>query len=122
MKNGRLIAVFAAIIVVCAAVTVILFTHRSDSCRAGVYLDGRLVEVIDLSRTRDGCTLEVEGPIGVTVLTVENGEIFVSRADCPDQICVNHGPLGSGPPIVCLPNRLTVRWLEDEVADAYTGI
>ncbi len=122
MKNGRLIVIFAVIAAVCAAVTVFLFNRQSSSRIAGVYVEGELVEVIDLSRVEDGYELTIEGAVGINVITVRGGELFVSRADCPDQICVNHGPLKNGPPIVCLPNRLTIRWLEGGDADAYTGI
>lgn len=122
MNNKRLILLFAGVILLCAAATVLLFTHGGASRRAGVFVDGELVKVIDLDRAEDGYELEITGPAGTNVITVRGGEIFVSRADCPDQICVDHGPLKAGPPIVCLPNRLTIRWLEGGDADAYTGI
>ena len=56
---------------------------------------------------------------------VAGGEVFVSQADCPDQVCVAHGFLVSGKePIICLPNRLVIRFLEDartDGADAVAG-
>ena len=43
----------------------------------------------------------------------------------PDQVCVAHGFLVSGKePIICLPNRLVIRFLEDvrlDSADAVAG-
>ena len=48
----------------------------------------------------------------------------METASCPDQVCVKHGALREGgTPIVCLPNRITIDWLEtaDGGADAVTG-
>ena len=54
---------------------------------------------------------------------MENGEIYMESAACPDQICVEHGPLRpGGTPIVCLPNRLSIQWIErDAAVDAVSG-
>lgn len=46
-------------------------------------------------------------------IQIENGEIWVREAQCPDQTCVKMGKLYSESlPIVCLPNRLTIRFAE----------
>lgn len=46
-------------------------------------------------------------------IKIENGEIWVKEAQCPDQTCVKMGKLYSESlPIVCLPNRLTIRYEE----------
>jgi hypothetical protein len=34
----------------------------------------------------------------------------VTAASCPDGDCVRCGAQNSGPPITCLPNRLTIRF------------
>ena len=54
---------------------------------------------------------------------VQDGEIYMESAECPDQICVEHGPLRpGGTPIVCLPNRLSIQWIErDAAVDAVSG-
>ena len=44
------------------------------------------------------------------VIEVRAGRVRVSRADCPDQVCVNQGWISDGTvPIVCLPNQLIVQ-------------
>ena len=72
---------------------------------------------------RQDRTLTVTGPAGENIITVADGEVFISRADCPDQICVQHGPLQkTGGPIICLPNRLTIEWAQkDAQVDALSG-
>ena len=70
-----------------------------------------------------GTELTLTGPAGTNVIAVCGGEVYMKRADCPDQICVKHGPLTSGGgPIVCLPNRLSIEWLNAQTAvDAVSG-
>ena len=105
MKQKHWILIFAAIIAVCLAVWLL---PRGGGSAVLVYQDGMLLDTLDLRQSR---TLTVTGPAGKNTITVADGEIFVSHADCPDQVCVKHGPLKkTGGPIVCLPNRLTIEW------------
>ena len=117
MKQKHWILIFAAIIAVCLAVWLL---PRGGGRTALVYQDGTLLYTLDLRQSR---TLTVTGPAGENIITVADGEVFVSRADCPDQVCVKHGPLReTGGPIVCLPNRLTIEWSENDAQiDALSG-
>lgn len=46
-------------------------------------------------------------------IRIEDGEIWVSEAECPDHTCMKMGKLYSESlPIVCLPNRLIIRFAE----------
>ena len=46
---------------------------------------------------------------GSNILVIENGEAWLSEADCPDLLCVKMGKIRfNGQTITCLPNRLTV--------------
>ncbi|GHU45388.1 hypothetical protein FACS1894120_0080 [Clostridia bacterium] len=49
---------------------------------------------------------------GYNIVTVKDGRISVSEADCPEQLCVNSGERGHGIhsrlPIVCLPHRIEI--------------
>lgn len=93
---------------------------RPGGTLAGVYQDGRLLYTLDPGTDQ---VLTVSGPAGENTIAVSNGEIRVTHADCPDQICVQHGPLRQdGSPIICLPNHLTIRWIGgDGQIDALTG-
>ena len=42
-------------------------------------------------------------------LTIKDGQIWVSQADCPDQLCMKQGHISrAGQSIICLPHKLTV--------------
>ena len=46
---------------------------------------------------------------GTNLLVIENGEAYLSEANCPDLLCVKQGKIRyNGQTITCLPNRLTV--------------
>ncbi len=43
------------------------------------------------------------------VIEIKDGRVYVSDADCPDRICVNHREVSEvGQTIICLPHKLTV--------------
>ena len=88
----------------------LLLRPKSGGHMARDTLDGKVVEEIDLSRVEQPYTLTLEGPGGFSnTITVEKGRICVSKAGCPDQICVHQGYISDGTtPIVCLPNRLII--------------
>ena len=116
MKQKHWILTFAAIIAVCLLVWLL---PRGGGQTALVYQDGTLFYTLDLRQNR---TLTVTGPAGKTIITVADGEVFVSQADCPDQVCVLHGPLRrTGGPIVSLPNRLSIEWATGADVDALSG-
>lgn len=60
-----------------------------------------LVEEAHLSlEAEPGQTNEVE---------IHGGQVFVSSASCPDQICVHQGKISKkGETIVCLPHKLVI--------------
>lgn len=69
--------------------------------------------------------IEVQGPIGVSRLLIEDGRARFTHAPCRDQICVYAGPLSdSGAWAACLPNRvfLSIAGRMPQDADAIDGL
>lgn len=96
-----------------------LLAHsRTPERYAEVYSDGRLVQTIDLSV--DGEYRVAWGSVWNT-LTVRKGKIGVSAASCASQDCVRCGFHNHGAPIVCLPNRLVISFVEKSEIDALIG-
>ena len=68
-------------------------------------------------------TVRIEGQDGYNLLVIENGEAWLSEADCPNLLCVKTGKIRyAGQSIVCLPHKLAVRIVGGASAlDAVTG-
>ena len=76
-----------------------------------VYLPGQGTNAVsgkeDISDSEQRIILD--GKVGKCVLVIQNGEVFMEEADCPNQICVHHAPIRyKGESIVCLPNRIII--------------
>lgn len=78
---------------------------------ACIYQDGELLREISLDAVTSPYSFTVTWKNGgENTITVEQGRICVSHADCPDQVCVRTGWICDGTaPIVCLPNHLSIR-------------
>lgn len=76
--------------------------------------NGTLVQTIQLPHTGAPETIEISGPAGGNTVEISEDGVRVLSAGCPDGICVAHGILREDTgPIVCLPNRLVVRFAEN---------
>lgn len=118
MKTRTWILLFAALAVVCVTLSLFFFRFVDASRYAEVYSDGELVLTLDLQV--DG-TYRVGTAAQWNVLSVENGRVSVSEASCPSQDCVRHLPSDRGAPIVCLPNRMVIKFADEAGYDALIG-
>ena len=97
--------------VLLAVVLALFFVMRSvqarstgSGARAVVTVDGQEVGRYPLKKSG---TFPLNG--GTNILVVENGEAWVSEADCPDKVCMGMGKISrNGEFIACLPNRLLI--------------
>ncbi len=84
------------------------------AARAEVWADGALYKTLDLT---EDAALRVETERGWNELEVRDGKVSVTAASCPDGDCVRCGAKNSGAPIVCLPNRVSIRFADDGGVD-----
>lgn len=123
MKKGIRSRTLIIITVCIAAASVIACAVIMNSGRRGniarVVSDGKLIRQIDLDAVAQEYSFTVECDGGYNVVTVKNGDIRVSDADCPDHICMQTGWLSSsGAPIVCMPHKLVISFEGGTDADA----
>lgn len=118
MTNRKWILLIGAFCLVCLAASLLLPRAFSDGGVALVYSDGALVMTLDLSESGD---YPVTSAYGTNVLHVADGKLSVGEASCANQDCTRHAPAASGMPIVCLPNRLVVRFTKKDPLDAIVG-
>ena len=118
MKGKYWAWLLAAVLVVCVVLSVWLFWPREAAQWAEVWSDGVLVERVSLHTDR---VLTVEGERGTNVVTVSGGKIAVTEADCPDHYCMHRGFCDGGVQIVCLPNRLVIKFIGGDDVDSVVG-
>jgi len=54
--------------------------------------------------------LEIEGPLGITHVEIDDGRVRVTESPCREKICIAAGWVSqSGEWIACLPNRVFLR-------------
>ena len=107
LANKKLLtdlSIILALLLLAGGLYLALFLGREAGGFAVVRVDG--VETERHSLAIDG-VFPLNG--GSNILAIENGEAWLSDADCPDLLCVKQGHVHyNGQTITCLPNRLTV--------------
>ena len=103
-KNIADIILVLALLIVGLSVFLIIELSRDAGDSVRVYSNGEFVGEYSLSV--DG---EYSLTGGTNVLKIENGNAYMSHADCPDHLCIKQGDISrTGEKIVCLPNRLSI--------------
>ena len=84
----------------------------SEKRRVEIVQEDAVINTIDLDHAQNQeFTIHYKG--SSNTIHIEDGEIWVSDAECPDHTCMKMGKLYSERlPIVCLPNRLIIRFAE----------
>ena len=115
MRND--IILIAVILVVSLVGILILRLTEKQGSYAVVKLRGEVVAEYPLDKNAvyelKGVTSKEGEPI-TNVLVIENGEAYLSDANCPDKTCVKKGKIKYvGQSITCLPNELVVKVVGD---------
>lgn len=110
MRTNVKIAIAAGILALTAsggiAAWIIMMNIGYTDPAAEIYQNGKLLGTLPLSEDTE-FTVNCEN--GYNVITIRDGKISVSEADCPDKVCMSMGEISGGTPIVCLPHRLEIR-------------
>ena len=108
MKKKIIIAAGAVLLLAAALYLFFMLTPGAEGKTAVITVNGETVRKTELSSAADE-TFTVECENGYNVISIKNGEISVTDADCPDKVCVEHGALKTAMlPIVCLPHKLVI--------------
>jgi hypothetical protein len=87
---------------------------------AAIYQDGVLIEKLDMGDEQSTRILYNDG---YNVIEITDGNVSVSEASCPDELCMKQGTISQiGAQIVCLPNRLVVRIESEQETPSVDGI
>ena len=100
--------IIAAAIAIGAVVGVSLFAYNGRTAAGEVRIEsdnGVFLYTLDQPRQ-----LAMEGPIGETLIEIDEGRVRVIESPCRDKICIAAGWLETGSQwAACLPNRVFVR-------------
>ena len=119
MKTRTWILIFAVVLAVSLAASFYLLNPGDASTQAEITRQGKVIKTVDL-RIDQSFTIESDHG-GFNVITVQGGKIAVTEASCPDHYCMMRGFCDSGTEIVCLPNKISVRFTGEQEIDAIVG-
>ena len=114
MQTKTWILIFAAVIAVCLG-AMLLFSPAESASMAQITSHGEVIATVSLAMDQE---IDVDGH---NTVTVKDGKIAVTWADCPDHYCIDRGFCAGGTDIVCLPNRLVITFLGEQELDAVVG-
>lgn len=84
-------------------------TLTGNSKLAQVYSSNELVAQYTLADSVND-QIKIESDTGYNTLHIEDGQIWIDDASCPDKSCVHQGKISyQGQIIVCIPNHLIIK-------------
>ncbi|MBS1262576.1 MAG: hypothetical protein MAG453_01932 [Calditrichaeota bacterium] len=112
----------AAVIVALVAAAVALAVAAGalpGGANAVVIVDGETEAVLPIG---EPAHVEVEGPLGTTVIDSDADGVRIVSSPCPHKLCVSMGPVRvRGQAAVCVPNRVAVR-VEGDAGAGVDGV
>lgn len=104
------IALIVGVIALCVAGIIFLKMNSKPGGKVTLSVDGDVVETFSLSEDTEYIIATDDG---MNTVVIKEGVVSVSKADCPDKVCVNHTPIDSeGETIICLPHKLVIEIIE----------
>ena len=107
------------VLLIGSALACIPLLNSETAARAQITSGGEVIATVDLLIDRE-IVVEAENG-GTNTVTVKDGAIAVTAADCPDHYCMDRGFCTGGSQIVCLPNRLVISFLGEQEIDGVAG-
>lgn len=105
MKQWKRDAMLIAAVLLCAAALWLMLRPSSEGAYAVITHHGEEIATYPLSRD----TSVTIGKEAYNVITIEDGKVFVSDANCGDHTCIHTGKISlQGQQIICLPHELVI--------------
>ena len=111
MENKKIkkdaVLVLLCIIISAAVYFIINIYVKKDGAYAVVKVDGEIIRSLELNKNTSVIVHGYQG--GSNTIVVDNGQVYMTDADCPDKLCERTGRISrTGESIVCLPHRVVV--------------
>lgn len=118
MKVKNLLIITCILIFLASLIGSLCLIFKPHSQTIQIIQNGEVLYTIDLEKSGNK-TIEIKYQGSKNIIQIDNHKISVIDADCPDKICVKMGELkSSSAPIVCLPNKLVIKFAETYDIDA----
>jgi len=119
LKTKYWIALLCGIALVCLGLSIPLLLPGEAAQAAQIISDGKILQTVSLLTDAEYRIPSPGG--GENTVTVKDGKIGVTAATCPDHYCMDRGMCSSGVQIVCLPNKLIIRFVGSQEIDMISG-
>ena len=119
MKTKTWIILLTLMLAVCVGLSIPFLIPGEAAVSARIRSRNQLIKTVDL-RIDQEFTLDTPDG-GYNVITVKDGKIAVTEANCPDHYCMERGFCNNGSAIVCLPNRLVIEFAGETEVDFVVG-
>lgn len=94
------------IVAVLVAFSFVMLLYQKPGGRVVVKSEDRVVFVSPLDKDQ---RVELEGPLGLTVLQIKNGAAHILSSPCSQKICMRMGEARhAGDLLACIPNKLVI--------------
>ena len=117
MKTKHWIMIFSALFALC--LLLVLLPSQAEPAALAQIKYGSKTTTVDLSVDQEMVFEAQDG--SYNAVTVRDGKIAVTEANCPDQYCVSQGFCNSGEQIVCLPHKLVISFVGESEIDGFVG-
>ena len=118
MKTKYWLALLLLLVLICLALTLWLFRPGQQADTVTILSEGKILYTLSLHADQ---AVEIVSNNGKNTVTVKNGKVAVTAADCPDKHCIARGFCAGGAQIVCLPNRLVLQFNGNQAIDGIAG-
>ena len=118
MKSKYWIGLLAVVLVASLGLSVFLMAG-GESAELAEIKNGDTRFTVVLAEDQEFTLQSPDG--GFNTVTVRDGKIAVTDADCPDRYCVKQGFCNSGEQIVCLPHKLVISFVGESEIDGAVG-
>lgn len=104
------IILFVAILSVCLIGIILIRLTRDNGYNVNIMIGGELKDSYKLNKNQE---FDVVSEFGNNHVVILDGYVYVSNADCPDKVCVEHYKISKdGETIICLPHKLVIEVTE----------
>ncbi|MBN1881614.1 MAG: NusG domain II-containing protein [Deltaproteobacteria bacterium] len=107
MKKKDILFIIIVAALIAAAFGIFQVVLPSQGREIVIEEGNELVGVFPLEEER---IIEVQGPLGISTVVIENGEAYMLDSPCPNKVCIAMGHISEpGDTIICIPNRVYIR-------------